>query len=483
MKKPLKIAPWRHGVRIAILLALFLIAGFNLHRRYKSQYGGQFEIDNNYALHLIDTIRGSSPHMDRRAIVLSGGLWSFKAGPVRMSDPLAVTSGILTGKRLSAALLLSALIPLVGIWLGGRIFCSWICPMGILGELVRGIRRKLASRGIHFINLPVSPLPKYVILVLGSLVCLLFSVPFFWGFYPPRILSDAVGDTWGSGVMVAELLFVGALLLVELILCERAWCKSLCPGGALLAWLSAKRLLRVKRDPQACTACGACDVACPYDLAPSHAALNGECDNCGRCIEVCDDSAINFSFKMSKRPNKTPKTLALVGGILTLACAAHAHHIRGIPHYSYQENYPQAPLFEEFRDSGPWTLQFTFWPIPSQKALDLALYVKHAATDKPYDGPVTFRVYQHGEDLSEGNHPFDATANPRHIHKVGWVYEEDGIYYAQISLGEGTRAVSETFRFQVGNAKPNYIFMMATGIGVLVLITAVAVIKRRQMVE
>ncbi|MBT3295850.1 MAG: hypothetical protein HN919_03140 [Verrucomicrobia bacterium] len=180
------------------------------------------------------------------------------------------------------------------------------------------------------------------------------------------------------------------------------------------------------------------------------------------------------------RPQRPLLYLLAIGAALITVTSASAHHIRGIPHYSYQENYPQAPLFEEFRDTGPWTLQFTFWPIPSQKALDLALYVKHATTDKPYDGPVTFRVYQHGEDLSEGNHPFAATANPRHIHKVGWVYEEDGIYYAEITVGEGDQAVSETFRFQVGNVKPNYIVLAGIALAVLALIAAVAIIKRRQ---
>ncbi len=481
MKSRRHIAPWRHLLRIAVLLALFLIAGFNLHRRYKSQYGGQFEIEKHPGLHLIDTALGESPHLDRRPITVSGGLWSFKAGPVRISDPLAMASGILTSRRFSVALMLSILLPALGILFGGRIFCSWICPMGILGEIVRGGRRKLAHVGVHFIDIPVSALPKYVLLVLGCLACLLFSVPFFYGFYPPRIISDAMIDLWTGEFMKLELAFVGILLLCELILCERLWCRCLCPGGALLAWLGRFRRLRVQRDPDACTACGACDLACPYNLDPSHKPLGGECDNCGRCIEVCDDNAIDFTLNMSKRNHRSGSMPGVVLALLMTVAAAHAHHIRGIPHYSYQENYPQAPLFEEFRDSGPWTLQFTFWPIPAQKALDLALYVKHTATDVPYDGAVTFRVYQHGEDLSEGNHPFEATANPRHIHKVGWVYEEDGIYYAEISLGEGGQAVKETFRFQVGKVKPNVIAIALITACLLLLIATVAIIKKRQL--
>lgn len=520
------IAWWRHAVRLAVLVGLFAIAGSNMHRRHKAQYGGQFVIDSHPGLRVIDRLLGSSPHMDRRPVQVSGGLWSFKAGPVRASDPLAVLSGILTARRVTAALLLSLLIPLIGVLWGGRLFCSWLCPMGLLGEAVRGVRRRLERLGIHFFNLPISRLPKYVLLVTGALACLLFSVPFFYGFYPPRILSGALRDSWSNNMMMGELIFVGLLLLCELVLCERLWCKSLCPGGALLAWMSPLRRLRVQHDEAACTACGKCDLACPYDLDPSRRTLGGECDNCGRCIEVCQDSALEFRIGSGLRPGDEHRTsntqhrtsteetptlrcskfdvrcwtfgstrqtkglsrscrsrfFLILSATLLTATTAPAHHIRGIPHYSYQENYPQAPLFEEFRDAGPWTMQFTFWPIPAQKALDLALYVKHATTDKPYDGPVTFRVYQEGEDLTDGNHPFAATANPRHIHKVGWVYEEDGIYYAEITLGEGPEAVTETFRFQVGKVKPNTIVLTGIAIALLALIAAVAIIKRRQLV-
>ena len=481
MKHPRLFTFSRHAIRVTVLLGLFALAGGNLYRQYKSQYGGQFEIDRHRGLRVMDRLAGSSPHLDRTPATVSGGLWSFKAGPVRASDPLAVVSAILTSRTVTVTLLVSVLLPLIGALLLGRVFCSWICPMGLFGEGVRGLKRRLAREGLQFLNFDVSRLPKYVILVLGGVTCLLFSVPFFFSFYPPRIISDATRDAWTGSFMTAELLFVGALLLCELVLCERLWCKCLCPGGGLLAWLGAGRRLRVRHDPEACTACGACDQACPYDLNPSHVTLGGECDNCGACVTACGDDALHFMLKAPRLRKQARLLVAAAAFVMLTSAVARAHHIRGIPHYSYQENYPQAPLFEEFRDVGPWTMQFTFWPIPSQKALDLALYVKHTTTGMPYDDAVTFRVYQHGDDLETGNHPFQATANPRHIHKVGWVYEEDGIYYAQISLGEGDQAVSETFRFQVGEVKPNGVLLGTVAGGVLALIVAVAVIKKRQM--
>jgi hypothetical protein len=159
---------------------------------------------------------------------------------------------------------------------------------------------------------------------------------------------------------------------------------------------------------------------------------------------------------------------------------ASAHHIRGIPHYSYQENYPQAPAFEEFRESGPWLLQFTYWQIPSQDALDLALYVKSRDADKPYTGAVKLQVFKQGEDeTNDINHPFNAYANPRNIHKVGWVYEEPGIYIVKVDLGDGAEKISERFTIQIGTIPPNYWFLGGAVVVVVGLMAGVAIIKKR----
>jgi hypothetical protein len=172
--------------------------------------------------------------------------------------------------------------------------------------------------------------------------------------------------------------------------------------------------------------------------------------------------------------------LIILFNFLLFTTTATAHHIRGIPHYSYQENYPQAPAFEEFRESGSWELQFTYWQIPSQPALDLALYVKRLDTEKPYTGAVTLQVFKQGEDESTDlNHPVNAYANPRNIYKVGWVYEEAGVYIVKVDMGEGAEKISERFTIQVGTVAPNYWFLGGAAFVVVGLMAAVAIIKKR----
>jgi ferredoxin-type protein NapH len=289
-----KISNVRTFLRLLILVLFFSIAGINHYSTVKAQQGGQEMIDGSRMLSFVDWLYGSSPHRPIYEHVAGGGLWSFQIKGFRVSDPLAVVSDLAASKTLHKLMMISLIIPLVGTLLLGRVFCSWICPMGLFGDLLMWIRQRLEKAGLGFFNLPVSRRIKYWVLGFGVLVTLILSVQFFYIFYPPRIVSDWVRDGWTSTVSGIDLAIFGAILLVELLLCQRLWCKCLCPGGALYSLLGKWRLLRVSRDVHSCTACGKCDVACPYDLEPGSLPLGGECDNCGLCVQVCNDDAINY---------------------------------------------------------------------------------------------------------------------------------------------------------------------------------------------
>jgi ferredoxin-type protein NapH len=289
-----KISTARTWIRLLILGLFFCIAGVNHYSTVKAQQGGQQMIDDSRMLSVVDKLYGSSPHRPIYEHVAGGGLWSFQIRGFRISDPLAVVSDIAASKSLHKLMLLSLILPLVGTVLLGRVFCSWICPMGMFGDLLLWIRKGLGKVGFGFFNLPVSRRIKNWVLGFGIVVSLLLSVQFFYIFYPPRIISDWVRDGWTSTISGIDLTILGVILFFELILCQRLWCKCLCPGGALYSFLGKWRRLRVIRNVHACTACGQCDTACPYDLEPGSLPLGGECDNCGLCVQACGDDAIGF---------------------------------------------------------------------------------------------------------------------------------------------------------------------------------------------
>lgn len=302
MKTPChSISVIRSLLRIGVLLALFAIVGFNHFLALKSQYGGQFEIDESPLMSLVDKATGSNPHRSEYDVSMSGNLWSFRFLELRASDPLAVLSGVLVSRSFPLSLLLSLLLPVFLTICFGRFFCGWLCPMGLFGEMVSGLRRLLGRWNISFFSLTVSRKSKYAILAVGSVICLLTSLRFFYAFYPPRIISDWARDPWFGPAGAGGYVFVGAILLVELLLCERVWCKCLCPGGALYSMMGASRVVRVRWHPHACTRCGKCDEVCPYDLAPSKGDPSCECDNCGKCVEVCSDGALTYGVVGQRR--------------------------------------------------------------------------------------------------------------------------------------------------------------------------------------
>jgi polyferredoxin len=70
---------------------------------------------------------------------------------------------------------------------------------------------------------------------------------------------------------------------------KHAWCRWLCPYGALLGVASALSPLFVRRDPAACNDCRACTRACPVEI-PVHArlrVLSPECTGCLSCVAAC----------------------------------------------------------------------------------------------------------------------------------------------------------------------------------------------------
>jgi len=280
----------RHIVRILVLVVIAALILLNDYFSLKGQHGGQNIIEESAIYSMVDDWFGRSPHLHPYETFAQGGLWSFSIYSFRISDPLAVLSA-------PEALALTAIIPIVATMLLGRIFCSWICPMGLLSEMVASVRRGLDRLGIGFFIWPVTNLLKYAVLAIGLLFALAFSVSFFFQIYPPRILSDILRDSLLSRPAIGGIVFIGVILLVELLFVKRIWCRCLCPGGAVYSILGRTRFLRIRRDDGKCTDCGDCDKVCPHELQPASTALKtGECDNCGLCKKACEPKALRYTL-------------------------------------------------------------------------------------------------------------------------------------------------------------------------------------------
>jgi polyferredoxin len=185
---------------------------------------------------------------------------------------------------------------LLGI-LFGRLFCGWVCPFGFLQDMLH----KIPTRKV---TLPHwTSRTKYFVLAAG-----VFILPFFLGeetvfsfcrICPASALQVTIPNLITRGlrtvsVMTLIKLSVLAVMLLGIVLSSRAFCKVLCPIGALLAPLNTISLHFVKIPAAGCVSCQKCDDACPTDISPSRRielevspSRDLDCVVCHDCRKSC----------------------------------------------------------------------------------------------------------------------------------------------------------------------------------------------------
>lgn len=328
--------------------------------------------------------------------------WSARVFGVSFTDLLAAAESALATRSLLSVLAAGAIVPLLATLLLGRVYCGWICPIGLLMPLIRRLRGLLS-----FLELPPRDVRfwkgnKYALLGAAAVIALLGGLPILHYIYPPAIISreshsfatvlfdraEAGRFDFPWGFFSGGLIFLGLVSFVEIALAPGFWCATLCPGGALYSALSRFKILRIKRTKAACVDCDLCDKACPMQLTPMTDKTGGECDACGVCVDVCPTKALSFRF------SRTDAALLVL--LLCLAAPAKAHHIIGIPHYAYDKSFPQAPVLRLRDKIGPYEVTLTAYPgnpKPGEKS-ELHVYVTDPATNTPYEKPVMLEAYQ-----------------------------------------------------------------------------------------
>jgi polyferredoxin len=183
---------------------------------------------------------------------------------------------------------------IAGAAIARRAFCSWVCPFGLAGRILEAVRVR-AFRLPPRWRLPTWTrwpflVPKY--LLLGFFVWTIGSMPLegIEGFLraPYNLAADA--HMWRFLVHPSGLaLLVIAALVVLSILARHAWCRFLCPYGALLGLAALLSPFRISRNPDACVDCGACARACPSGIPVDRrrSVVTAECTSCLSCVAAC----------------------------------------------------------------------------------------------------------------------------------------------------------------------------------------------------
>lgn len=217
---------------------------------------------------------------------------------IPLSDPYAVLQMLVAGAVLATDIIIGALIiTMFYLVIGGRAFCSWVCPINLVTDAAALLRRKIGVDEFAK-RQPASRNIRYWVLALSFIISFLMGIAAFEFISPISILHRGIIFGFGFGWAAVLIIF-----LFDLLVLKNGWCGHICPLGGFYSLVGKFSLIRVKHTEENCTECMKCKVVCPEQQVlymvgkESIPVLSGECTNCARCIEVCDDNALGFSIR------------------------------------------------------------------------------------------------------------------------------------------------------------------------------------------
>jgi len=209
-------------------------------------------------------------------------------------DPLLVASLSITAKSIQPFLFVS-LVMIFLVFLTGRFFCGWMCPLGALIDIA-GMRLKKRSSKKNKTNR--ARYIKFFILA-GVLASASLGGWMVW-FFDPMIVLDRFllflkgAEREAFPIMITLVLFLSVFVTARLV--PRFWCRNICPLGAIYAAVSKFSLI-TRRVLKTCQNCNKCESTCRMGaIKQGKNYIKGECILCMDCIYDCPDKKTFFAW-------------------------------------------------------------------------------------------------------------------------------------------------------------------------------------------
>ncbi len=198
------------------------------------------------------------------------------------------------------ALIITAFYLLVG----GRVYCSWVCPVNIVTDIAAWLRQRLGLTG----GARLSSDTRYWLFGTTLLVSMATGTIAWELVNPVSMLHRGLIFGMSAGWIV-----ILAIFLFDLLVSRRGWCGHLCPVGAFYSVLGNTSILRVSAARrEQCDQCMDCIKVCPEpqvlklplfgaDKGAGPIILSPNCTNCGRCIDICTRDVFQFDTRFGSQ--------------------------------------------------------------------------------------------------------------------------------------------------------------------------------------
>lgn len=230
-----------------------------------------------------------------------------------------------SGKRMPFYIV--GIILLFGLTLG-RSICGYLCPFGLIQELLSKIpspklRKSRMTRRLSYIKYVILAV-FVVILPLNSIVTKLPLPAFCKYICPAGTLEGALpllmhpANADKSALLGGVFALKCVILIALIILCvfiHRCFCRFLCPLGALYGCFNKICVSGIEVDCAKCTGCGACTKMCEMDI---RCPGDRECIECGKCMDVCPEHAIRRRYKV--KSTRRTSAAAIIAAVLLFIC-------------------------------------------------------------------------------------------------------------------------------------------------------------------
>lgn len=226
--------------------------------------------------------------------------------------PIGSLQATLTSRQFSFSLYALGFITVFGT-LFGRLICGFLCPFGLLQDLlfkipfVKKLRALPGERFLRFIRYVI--LAVFVI-ILPMCIADMAGVgdPWFCKYICPvgtleggiplvlfnKAMRSAIGFlyTWKVTILIVTIVFS--------ILIYRPFCRYICPLGAIYGLFNKISFHRYRIDEEKCTKCGVCQKACKLDIPVYEKPDSIDCIRCGVCKDACTKGAITDAIDIKK---------------------------------------------------------------------------------------------------------------------------------------------------------------------------------------